>query len=167
MKIQTERLIITELTMEMARSLHEQSLDEETRRFVTDEVFETEAVAADVISFLMDCRDKGEGPQVWAVTLKDGSLIGYVQAIPLCQGWEIGYHIGSLYRGNAYATEAVKAFLPVVMEHLGIKQIDGICLAENIGSVKVLERCGFVKRFDGMGLYQGRERHLCRFVYNL
>lgn len=41
MKIKTERLIITEFTMDMAEAVHLNSLDEDNRRFVPDEVFET------------------------------------------------------------------------------------------------------------------------------
>ena len=40
-RIETERLLITEMTMEMAQDVHENSLDEDVRRFVPDEVFET------------------------------------------------------------------------------------------------------------------------------
>ena len=39
--VETERLIITEMTMDMAMDIHKNSLDEDTRRFVPDEVFET------------------------------------------------------------------------------------------------------------------------------
>ena len=39
--METERLIITEMTMDMAMDVHKNSLDEDTRRFVPDEVFET------------------------------------------------------------------------------------------------------------------------------
>ena len=62
-------------------------------------------------------------------------------------------------------TEAVKAFLPVIMPKLGITEIKGICRTENIASVKVLERCGFVKEFEGKGEYQGSETEICKFVY--
>ena len=31
----------------------------------------------------------------------------------------------------------------------------GICLAENYASVKVMERCGFTKLYEGEGNYQG------------
>ena len=41
MYIETERLIITEFTLDMAESVHINSLDEDNRRFVPDEVFET------------------------------------------------------------------------------------------------------------------------------
>jgi hypothetical protein len=38
MYIKSERLLITELTMEMVRDIQKNSLDEDNRRFVPDEV---------------------------------------------------------------------------------------------------------------------------------
>ena len=167
MRIETERLVITELTMDMAESLHINSLDEDNRRFVPDEVFETVEEAAETIAYLRECYQAGQGPQVYAVTLKDGTLAGYVQAVPLGQEWEIGYHIGAAYTRNGYATEAVKAFLPVIMERLGIRHILGICLTENAASAKVMIRCGFEKQFEGVDSYQGNSRCVSKFVYTL
>jgi len=165
-RIETERLVIGELTMEMAEAIHRNSLDEDNRRFVPDEVFETVEKAADTVRFLMGVYKTGNGPLVYPVLLKDGTCIGYVQAVPLEKGvWEVGYHIGGSYTGRGYATEAVKAFLPVIMPMLGISRIAGICLAENRASVKVMERCGFVKEFVGIGPYQGAQRSICRFYY--
>lgn len=168
MNIQTERLFITEFTMDMCHAVHENSLDEDNRRFVPDEVFETPEEAADTVSFLMGCYSSGEGPLVYPVLLRNGTYIGYVQAIPLDEGdWEIGFHIGSRYTRNGYCTEAVKAFLPVIMPKLGISRILGICLLENKASVKVLERCGFEKEFEGVGSYQGEQRTILRSVYSI
>ena len=80
---------------------------------------------------------------------------------------EVGYHIGASYTGQGYATEAVKAFLPVIMPQIGISTIAGICQAENKASVKVMEKCGFIKEFEGMGSYQGQDRPICKFRYQL
>lgn len=168
MNIQTERLIITEFNMDMSYAVHENSLDDDNRRFVPDEVFETPEEAADTVSFLIECYSSAEGPYVYPVLLKDGTYIGYVQAIPLDDGnWEVGFHIGSRYTCNGYCTEAVKAFLPVIMPQLGITQILGICLTENKASVKVLERCGFDKLSEGVGTYQGEQRDILRSVFRI
>lgn len=168
MKIETERLIITEFTMDMAEAVHLNSLDEDNRRFVPDEVFETVEDAADTVSFLMGVYENGDGPLVYPALLKDGTYIGYVQAVPFDDGtWEIGYHIGGNFTKQGYATEMVQAFLPVIMPKLGLDFIWGICLAENKASVKVMEKCGFVKEFEGVGPYQGAERPICRFRYTL
>lgn len=168
MKIETERLIITQFTKDMAEAVHLNSLDEDNRRFVPDEVFETVEEAADTVGFLMSVYDNGDGPLVYPVLLKNGTYIGYVQAVPFDEGtWEVGYHIGGDFTKQGYATEALKAFLPVILPKLGITQIAGICLAENKASVQVMERCGFVKEFEGIGTYQGSERRICQYRYCL
>ena len=168
MRIETERLVITEFTMDMAEAVHLNSLDEDNRRFVPDEVFETVEEAADTVEFLMGVYENGDGPLVYPVLLKDHTYIGYVQAVPFDDGtWEIGYHIGAAYTKHGYATEAVKAFLPVIMPKLGLDRIKGICLADNKASVKVMERCGFQKEFEGIGPYQGEQRPICKFFYQL
>lgn len=168
MKIETKRLTITEFDMSMAESVHRESLDEDNRRFVPDEVFETVEEATETVEFLIGCYASGEGPLVYPVLLKGGTYIGYVQAVPFDDGtWESGYHIGGNYTKQGYATEAVTAFLPVIMKQIGITEIAGICLADNKASVKVMERCGFTKLYEGIGNYQGEQREICRFVYYL
>lgn len=166
MKIETERLTISEFDKSMAEAVHINSLDEDNRRFVPDEVFETIEDAAETVEFLMGVYEIGDGPLVYPILLKNGTYIGYVQVVPFDDGtWEIGYHIGGNYTKQGYATEAVKAFLPVIMKQIGIAEIAGICLAENKASVKVMERCGFTKLYEGIGNYQGQERLICRFVF--
>lgn len=166
MKIETQRLIITEFTPDMAPAVHENSLDEDTLRFVPDEVFDTVEEAAETIAFLMGQYAGREGPLVYPVLLKNGPYIGYVQSVPLGDGeWEIGYHIGSRYTHQGYATEAVKAFLPAVMERLGLEEITGICMKENMASRRVMEKCGFQLLREGKGPYQGAEREICVYQY--
>ena len=112
--VETERLLITEMTMDMVMDVHKNSLDEDTRRFVPDEVFETLEDAKETVEFLMAQYGSADGPQVYAVILKDGNKnIGYVQLVPIGEGkWEIGYHMAKQYTCKGYATEAVTAFLP-------------------------------------------------------
>lgn len=168
MNIKTERLEITEFTLDMVEAVHLNSLDEDNRKFNPNEVFETMEDAQDTVEFLMSVYENGDGPLVYPVLLTDGTNIGYVQAVPMDDDkWEVGYHIAHKYVGKGYATEAVKAFLPVVMKELNITEILGICVAENIPSIKVLEKAGFVKEFEGIGNYQGEDREICRFIYTL
>lgn len=168
MKIETKRLRITEFDIGMAEAVHINSLDEDNRRFVPGEVFETVEDAAETLEFLMGCYKSGKGPLVYPVLSKDSTYVGYVQAVPFDDGtWEVGYHIGENYTRRGYATEAVTAFLPVIMKQIGITEMTGICLADNLASVRVMERCGFVKLYEGVGNYQGEERNICKFVYYL
>ncbi len=166
--IKTERLYITEFSLDMVEAVHLNSLDDDNRKFNPDEVFETIEDAQDTVEFLMNVYENGDGPLVYPVLLTDGTNIGYVQIVPMDDGnCEVGYHIAKEYAGNGYATEAVKAFLPKIMKKLDVKEILGICVAENIASIKVLEKTGFTKVFEGMGKYQDKERSICKYVYKL
>ncbi|MBQ3986892.1 MAG: GNAT family N-acetyltransferase [Oscillospiraceae bacterium] len=163
--LETDRLTITEFTPDMAQAVHMNSLDEDTRRFVPDEVFETVEEAAETIDFLSSQYGGTEGPLVYPVLTKDGANVGYVQAVPLDEGqWEVGYHIGGAYTKRGYATEAVSAFLPVIMQKLGIDKISGICVSENLASRRVMEKCGFRLEYEGEGEYQGEKRNIARYV---
>ncbi len=75
------------------------------------------------------------------------------------------YHIAHQYTGRGYATEAVRAFLPVVAEAVGTKEIYGICLKENAASYRVLEKCGFELLYTGTGAYQGQQREIVRSIW--
>jgi len=142
--IETKRLSITELTPDMAKSVHLNSLDNDNRRFVPDEVFKTMKAAEKAVATLISYYGQPSKPQVYAILLKEnGQQIGHVQAVPIKGEWEIGYHIAKTFAKKGYATEAVQAFLPEIMERLGIAEIYGICHADNIASRKVLEKCGF------------------------
>ena len=169
MLIETERLIITELTMDMAMDVHKNSLDEDIRRFVPDEVFETPEEAEETVEFLMSQYGTADGPLVYAVLLKDGEKnIGYVQLVPIGEGkWEIGYHVAKPYTCKGYATEAVTAFLPVMAEKVGISEVYGIRLLENAASGRVLEKCGFETFFVGEGDYHGGVYEISRSVWKL
>lgn len=165
LSIETERLTITEFTLDMAQDVHKNSLDEDNRRFVPDEVFETTEEARETVDFLMSRYGGSEGPFVYPVLLKDRTNIGYVQLVPVEDGWEIGYHIAKAYTGKGYAAEAVRAFLPVMMKEHHLNQIIGICVAENYASRRVMEKCGFAKLFEGIGPYQGQKINICRYLY--
>ena len=167
MRIETARLIIREFSPGMAQDVHENSLDEDNRRFVPDEVFETVEEATETVAFLMSQYGGTEGPLAYPVLIKNsGANIGYVQLVPLGNGtWEIGYHIAKKHTGNGYATEAVSAFLPVMARTVGTDEVQGICLSENVASKRVLLKCGFDPVFEGAGDYQGEKREIFRSVW--
>ena len=165
MRIETERLIITDFTLDMAEDVHKNSLDEDNRRFVPDEVFETVEEARETIEFLMSRYGGTEGPFVHPVLLKTGENVGYMQLVPIEEGWELGYHIAKEYTGKGYATEAALAFLPAMAEKYRLNEIIGVCLADNLASVRVMEKLGFENLFIGVGPYQGAQRPIVRNVW--
>lgn len=167
MKIKTLRLTITRFTPDMAQSVYENSQDEDNRHFVPDEVYNSVEEAREAIEFLISRYDSEDGPFVYPIiTNADGKNIGYVQLCQIDDGsWEIGYHIAKNFTGKGFATEAVKAFLPAMAQKLNLKEVYGICLAENTASVRVLEKCGFTQIYYGLGNYQGKEEKIIKAIW--
>ena len=168
MQIKTEHLTITTFSPDMAQTVYENSQNDDTRRFVPDEVYNSVEEAREAIEFLMLRYESTDGPFVYPViTNNEGKNIGYVQLCKLDEGtWEIGYHIAKNFTGKGYATEAVKAFLSDMSKKLNIKEVYGICLAENLASVRVLEKCGFTQSYQGFGNYQGKEEQIIKTIWN-
>ena len=144
------------------------SLDENNRTYVPDEVFETLEDATEVVNQIIESYENDDGPFIFAVIRKqDNANIGYVQLVKIEEGWEIGYHIAMPYTGNGYATEAVKIFLKYLEDNTDIKEIYGVALAANNASRRVLQKCGFELIYEGDGLYQGKKRKIIRTIRNL
>ena len=169
MNIKTPRLTITTFSQAMAQSVYENSQDDDSKRFVPDEVYDSADEAREAIEFLMSRYDSADGPFVYPIITNDvGKNIGYVQLCKLepDEGtWEIGYHIAKDFTGKGYATEAVKAFLPAMVKKLNIKEVYGICLAENTASVRVLGKCGFTQIYEGSGNYQGKKAQIIKAIW--
>lgn len=169
MQIKTPRFTITNFSPDMAQAVYENSQDDDTRRFVPDEVYDSVEGAREAIEFLMSRYDSSDGPFVYPVLTNGGKNIGYVQLCKLKleeEGtWEIGYHIAKDFTGKGFATEAVKAFLPVMAQNHNLKEIYGICLAENTASIRVLEKCGFTQIYQGLGNYQGKEEQIIKAIW--
>ena len=167
MQIKTERLTITTFSPDMAQSVYENSQDDDTRRFVPDEVYNSVDEALEAIEFLMSRYESADGPFVYPIITNDsGENIGYIQLCKLDDGtWEIGYHIVKDFTGKGYATEAVKAFLPAIVKKLNINEVYEICLAENTASVRVLEKCGFTQIYQGCGNYQGKKAQIIKAIW--
>lgn len=133
------------------------------RRFLPDEVFETLAEAQAAVRQLMAAYAAADGPFVYAV-LAEGEYAGYVQLCREGEGFEVGYHIARQYAGRGYATEALGAFLPVIMAKMRLSCVSGTVLGENAASCRVLEKCGFAQVYAGAGQYQGQTRQIRRYV---
>ena len=166
--IENETLILKPLDQSMYFDVWQNSLDEDNRRFVPDEVFETLEDATDAVNYLMSCYNNENGPYVYAVIRKaDDKNLGYVQLVKIEEGWEIGYHIAKRYTGNGYATSAVKLFLEYLKRDTNIKEVYGVALADNLASRKVLNKCGFDLYFEGVGMYQGTPKKIIKSVLKI
>ena len=152
----------------MSYDIWQNSLDDDNRKFVPDEVFETLEEATEVVNQLIESYKSIDGPFIYPVIRNsDNANLGYVQLVKIEEGWEIGYHIAKKYTGNGYATEAVKLFLEYLKKNTSIKEIYGIALYDNKASKKVLEKCRFKTIFKGKSLYQGNKRKIIKTIIEL
>lgn len=166
--IDNDILQIVRMNQSMYYDVYRNSQDDNNRKYVPDEVFNSLEEASGAVNQIINSYDSEEGPFVYAVLRKkDNANIGCVQLVKIDDGWEIGYHIADIYTGNGYATEATKLFLKYLKNAAKLQQIIGIALASNKASRRVLEKCGFELIYEGTGLYQGRKRKIVKTIKHL
>ena len=168
MLIKGSRISITYMTIDMAYDVWQNSLDDNNRRFVPDEVFETLDDATEVVKFIINSYKSVDGPFIYPVIRnEDNANMGYVQLVKINKGWEIGYHIAEKYTNNGYATEALNLYLEYLRGYSNLKEVYGIALMDNKASRRVLAKCGFETIFEGIGPYQGEQKKIVRTIKKL
>ena len=112
----------------------------------------TETEVRDFVQMFLD--QQAERPRrkfQLAITLLDsGRLIGNCGLRRKSENdWEgdIGYELSPEYWGQGYATEAAQAMVDFGFRELALHRISSWCIADNIASVRVLERLGM--RLEG------------------
>jgi ribosomal-protein-alanine N-acetyltransferase len=79
----------------------------------------------------------------------DGVLIGGLTLGQVrrgvAQATSLGYWMGEPYSGKGHMTDAVRALAPFVFQTLRLRRIEAACLPNNVASVRLLERVGFVR----------------------
>ena len=87
-------------------------------------------------------------PTSWAIEV-DGLSVGAI-GVTLREGIylksaEFGYWLGEPYWGRGIMTEAVKAVAPYAMHRFGLIRLEAPVFEWNPASMRVLEKCGFVR----------------------
>lgn len=88
----------------------------------------------------------------------NGALIGGVTLANvrrgIVQAGTIGYWVGEPYARRGVMTAALRVLLPSLFGELHLHRVEAACIPTNVGSVRVLEKCGF--RREGLA-----KRYLC------
>jgi RimJ/RimL family protein N-acetyltransferase len=72
--------------------------------------------------------------------LYNGQIAGNIAKFTMFNQPEIGYWIGKEFWGKGIATQALNLFLQIVTE----RPLYAAAAADNLGSLRVLQNCGFV-----------------------
>jgi RimJ/RimL family protein N-acetyltransferase len=144
-RIETERLILRDFRDDDRHAMLAYWNDPRYQRYYAE--VDAEQMVRQLVDWFVE--QQAEQPrQKWqlAITLKeDGRFIGNcgvrVNDARLREG-NIGYELHPDCWGHGYATEAARAVLRFGFEQAGLHRVWAECVADNIGSQRVLEKLG-------------------------
>lgn len=89
------------------------------------------------------------GPRLFLAIEVDGEACGGIGIHPLDdvhrRSAEIGYWLSESYWGRGIITDAVRAIVPVAFKTFDIIRLQAGIFSNNRASMRVLEKCGFVR----------------------
>lgn len=90
--------------------------------------------------------DKRAWYAMWMIELRDGTHVGELcfKGVSPEGAVEIGYGIDECCQSRGYATEAVTAVAAWAAQQEGVKCVEAEAEEDNIASLRVLEKAGFV-----------------------
>ena len=101
------------------------------------------------------------------ITIKTILFNEEVAGSVLCHGWfgdpEVSYWIGQEFWGKGITTRALSIFL----KNIDIRPLYARVVKDNIGSIKVLEKCGFVPFGEDRGFANARGEEVDELIFVL
>jgi [ribosomal protein S5]-alanine N-acetyltransferase len=155
--IETSRLLLRTFTIDDVGLVYELNKDPEVTRYTHDPVTDIEHARQILEKTIMPqyaLYNHGR----WAVHVKQGlTFIGWcgLKYRPELYEVDIGYRFNQSSWGKGYATEAAFASIQHGFEKLNIARIVGRAETGNIGSWRVLEKCGM--RYIGDEMVEGHK----------
>ncbi len=142
--------------------LFEQQLDPDANRmaaFTAADPADREAFAAKWARILAD-----DTVTIRTIVL-DGRVAGNVMLWrdPALDAPEVSYWLGKEFWGRGLATAALTAFLRLTET----RPLYGRAAKDNLGSIRVLEKCGFTLHGEERGYANGRGEEIAEVVYRL
>ncbi|MCL2816700.1 MAG: GNAT family N-acetyltransferase [Oscillospiraceae bacterium] len=146
----TENLVIREFVFSDSSQYYKNNLDGQIKKFMPNHYHETENEAIEEIKSGIENYEGFKDPCHWAIVKADtNELIGHI-GIGKCEKagieneYEICCAINKDNRGNNYAAEAVRAFVPWCKNNLNTDRIYASTEKQNTASNKALLNAGFV-----------------------
>ena len=148
--IETNRLLLRTFTEEDAALIYELNLDPDVIRYTHDPIKDL-AHASEILEKVIIPQYALYNHGRWAVHVKTTlEFLGWCGLKYLAESNEIdlGYRFKKEGWGKGYATEAAYASIQYGFEKIGLQRIVARAEIDNIGSWKVLEKCGMTYIHD-------------------
>ncbi len=149
--LETDRLLLRKIELEDKEDIYAYTSNEEVSKYVTWDTHKSLADTSGFIEFVLaQYRVKKIAP--WGIEYKEnGKLIGTIDFVmwqPNYHVAEIGYCLSQDYWGMGIVTEAANEVIKYGFTHMDLVRIQARCMAENIGSARVMEKIGM--SFEGV-----------------
>ena len=163
-ELETKRLIFTAFSRKDMPNYFEIIRDNEVQKYLGGgvSVFDKEPHISNWLRNVNDRLLSRKLVFTWCIKDKETrSVIGRIDlgGFVRKRAAEISYHIARNYWGNGIATEAVSKVTEFGINELGLKRIQGLVRKENLASICVLKKNGYMQ--EGLLHYYpfGREFH--------
>ena len=143
-RIETERLVLREFVLEDAKMMFKNwAKDPQVTKYMTWQPHKNVEETKSIIQMWLNEYDDPKTHR-FAITLKKtGEIIGSIDVVNYINGCpEIGYCSARKCWNKGYMTEAVTAFIKYLFDE-GFKRIVIEAHVDNIGSNRVIQKCGF------------------------
>lgn len=147
MQLETERLLLTELSWNDLEEIHKFHSIADVARFNTIGIPKNIDITREIIRGTIE--DQGNNPRSiygWAIRLKNTKQFvgqcGLSASNDRFKRGEIHYHTTPEFWGNGYATEVAKRLISFGFQDLKLHRIEAGVATDNIGSIRVLEKAG-------------------------
>lgn len=146
--IETERLILREVTNEDAENMLTYLSDIEVVRHMGLDPFQSIEDALDEIGWYQSIYENNIGIR-WGITLKDSGKVigscGFLNRMAKHYRAEVGFELSRDFWGKGIASEALEGVISYGFKHLQLERIEALIDPANMASQKLVEKHGFLK----------------------
>jgi ribosomal-protein-alanine N-acetyltransferase len=156
-RLETPRLVLRELVPEDAPAVLVIRGDYEVTKYNGGMNYTRVDQAQALVASIRDAyRDKRSVR--WGITLKGGDdtvigVCGFNYWIRADHRASIGYDLARAHWRQGYMTEAIRAILAFGFDAMALKRIEADASSPNIGSIRVLEKVGFLREGTEREIY--------------
>lgn len=150
LRLQTERLILREFADADIDRVVALSSEPESYRFILKK--QKDAIKMREIA-TRKVQAAGRTDRTgYAFVVELGTISEVIGTIDVSGVWprstdaSVGWHFGSAFSGNGYATEAARAILGFALAERGVSRIKGDCFAANLAVRRIFEKLGMRPR---------------------
>jgi len=154
-ELETQRLILRDYCEDDFPEYFRLKSDPKTMYYLQDiQLFTKEEAYEDFCTVLDDMKKSDREFYFLHAELKDSheqvGSVGYTVTgdTPMGKMVHVGYFIYPKFWGKGYTTEALKRVLEFAFLDNNVYRVSTGCLAENIGSERVMQKCGLIKEAE-------------------